>query len=239
MLSAGIRTLVMVFLVALAVNADAAEERAHFMKDNALSLKAGYRIHPGSDFIDFWKIDRADFNSFVGEVAYERRLYKHLWLEIAAGYCQSGEEYTGTRLAGDFMDLTIINAYLSPTLKIVVPLSDFLTLYGGAGPDYYYTESRLRYTSAGLTYDRDERFNSFGAHGLLGIEVYIMRRPGDFGFWDAPVGIFFEYKYTWIPVKDFDKGLINAFNAVYGTSYESHEVDVGGNAFLGGLRWHF
>lgn len=131
MLSAGIRTLVMVFLVALAVNADAAEERAHFMKDNALSLKAGYRIHPGSDFVDFWNIDRADFNSFIGEVAYERRLYKHLWLEIAAGYCQSGEEYAGTRVAGDFMDLTIVNAYLSPTLKIVVPLSDFFTLYGG------------------------------------------------------------------------------------------------------------
>jgi hypothetical protein len=232
-------TLMICFFMAVAVNAGAAEETAYLQKDNALSLKAGYHLYPGNDFMDFWSASTDDFNGFIGEVAYERRLYKYLWLEVALGFFQSGEEYTGARLAGDNMDLTITNAYLSPSLKAVFPLADFITVYAGAGPDFYYTQSRLTYRAGGFVYDKDENFSSFGAHGLGGIEIYIMRRPTDFGFWDMPVGIFFEYKYTWLPVKDFDDGLINAFNAAYGTSYESHDADVGGHAFFGGIRWHF
>jgi len=223
----------------VAVNAGAAEERAHLLKDNAFSVKAGYHLYPGSDFMDFWDISQGDFNGLIGEVAYERRLYNYLWLDIAVGYFQSGEESQGSLLAGDSLDLTIINAYLSPTLKLVFPVADALTVYAGAGPDYYYTESRLKYQTGGFTYDRDETFNSFGVHGLAGIELYIMKKPTDFGFWDAPVGIFFEYKYTWLPVKDFDSELIRNFNAAHGTSYESHDADVGGHAFFGGFRWHF
>ncbi|HPC73910.1 MAG TPA: hypothetical protein P5551_05750 [Syntrophales bacterium] len=239
MLRARMSTLMICFFMAAAVNAGAAEEKAHLLKDNALSIKAGYHLYSDSDFMDFWNLDRIDFNGFIGEVAYERRLYKNLWLEVALGFYQSGEEYTGARLAGDYMDLTISNAYFSPTLKAVVPLSDFFIVHAGVGPDYCYTQSRLRYRAGGLIYDRDENFSSFGAHGLLGIEFYVMRRPADFGFWDAPVGIFFEYKYTWLPVKDFDEGLINVLNDSYGTSYGSHEADVGGSTFLGGIRWHF
>jgi hypothetical protein len=223
----------------VAVNAGAAEERAHLLKDNAISIKAGYHLYPDSDFMDFWKLSQGDFDGFIGEVAYERRLYKYLWLEVAVGYFQSGEEYGGTLLAGDHMDLTIINTYLSPTLKFAFPLTDFFTFYAGAGPDYYYTLSRLKYQAGGLTYDKDEGFSSFGAHGLAGIEIYIMKRPAQHGFWDAPVGIFFEYKYTWLPVKDFDEALIKDFNAAYGTSHESNDADVGGHAFFGGFRWHF
>jgi len=226
------------FLI-MAVNAGAAEERAHLLKDNAFSIKAGYHLYAGNDFMDFWGMDQKDFNGFVGEVAYDRRLYQYLWLEVAVGYFQSGEEYGGARVAGDNIDLTITNAYLSPTLKLVFPLTDFFTFYAGAGPDYYYTLSKLKYQEGGLTYDKDEGFSSFGAHGLAGIEIYILKRPTDFGFWDAPVGIFFEYKYTWLPVKDFDEELIKDFNAANGTSYESNDLDVGGSAFFGGVRWHF
>ncbi|MCX5834071.1 MAG: outer membrane beta-barrel protein [Deltaproteobacteria bacterium] len=237
------RTRIFAFTVCLflivAVNAGAEEERAHLLKDNAFSIKAGYHLYPSSDFMDSWNINQDDFNGFIGEVAYERRLYKYLWLEVAVGYFQSSEESQGTLLAGDSLDLTIISAYLSPTLKLVFPIADALTVYAGAGPDYYYTESRLKYQTGGFTYDRDETFNSFGAHGLAGIEIYIMKKPTDFGFWDAPVGIFFEYKYTWLPVKDFDGELIRNYNAAHGTSYESHDADVGGHAFFGGFRWHF
>ena len=225
--------------MAMAVNAGAAEERAHLLKDNAIGIKAGYHLYPGNDFMDFWGMDQKDFDGFVGEIAYERRLYKYLWLEVALGYFQSGEEYGGARLAGDRMDLTIVNAYLSPSLKLVFPLTDTFTFYAGGGPDYYYTQNRLTYEAGGLTYDKDEGFSSFGAHGLAGFEIYIMKRPTDFGFWDAPVGIFFEYKYTWLPVKDFDEELIKDFNAANGTSYKSHEVEVGGSTFFGGFRWHF
>ena len=42
-----------------------------------------------------------------------------------------------------------------------------------------------------------------------------------------------------VEVKDFDEGLINVLNDSYGTSYGSHEADVGGSTFLGGIRWHF
>ncbi len=55
----------------------------------------------------------------------------------------------------------------------------------------------------------------------------------------TPVGLFVEYRYSWVDVDNLDEPVIDDINADFGTSYSANDLDVGGGQFLFGLRWHF
>ncbi|NTV43617.1 MAG: hypothetical protein HGA63_10000, partial [Syntrophobacteraceae bacterium] len=49
----------------------AADLETPFLRKNALAVKLGYHFYPTSDFTDYWKVSKQDFDGFVGEIAYE------------------------------------------------------------------------------------------------------------------------------------------------------------------------
>jgi len=121
----------------------AADPESPFLRKNALAVKLGYHYYPTSDFSDYWKVSKQDFDGFVGEIAYERELIKYLGMELGLGYYRSSKQYSYNNLvsSGDqaSLDAAISNTYLSLTLKPHFPLSRWFQVSFGAGGDVYYT----------------------------------------------------------------------------------------------------
>lgn len=225
--------LIIVFCATAPVQAESLERK------NSVALKAGYHTYEGSDFMDFWGVDKKDYDGFVGEISYERKFSKYLAIEAAGGFFSSTKSYSNTLLASDNLDTKFTNYYISPSIKLYLPLSNF-NFYIGAGPDYYYSVVKLEYvTPGGINYSDSKRYNSFGYHGLAGIEYLFYRKPGEDNFYDAPVGILIEYKYSKVTIGDADENAIDYLNANLGTGYPKHDLEAGGHTFLAGLRWHF
>jgi hypothetical protein len=207
-------------------------------RKNALALKGGYRIADSSDFTDFWGVDKKDYNNFIGEISYERKFTSYLGLEAALGYSAMSKYHPGALYASDSLDTRFTNLYLSPSLKLYLPVRNF-SLYIGAGPDYYFTMGKVRYSMGSLYYNDTKTFSSFGFHGLAGMEYVFYRNPAEDNFYDWPVSFLIEYKYSKVTVSDADEGLIDYVNQNIATSYSKHDLEVGGHAFMIGLRWHF
>ncbi|WP_027371480.1 outer membrane beta-barrel protein [Desulfovermiculus halophilus] len=216
----------------------AAQDSGHLAKKNSVAIKPGYHFYPDSDFFDFWGNDADDLSGFMFELAYERELNDYLGLEIGLGYFSSKEKYHNVLFLGDSADLDIQNTYVSPTLKGYLPLCDYVYLYAGIGPDIYYTYADFDYDSAVLSYSNDNDEFSLGAHVQGGMEVYLFTEPGA-GLYDWPVGLFVEYRYSWVDVEDLDQPVVSDVNKSLDTNYGENDLDVGGSQVMMGLRWHF
>ncbi len=224
-----------------------ADPDSPFLRKNALAVKLGYHFYPTSDFTDFWKVGKQDFDGFAGEIAYERELVRYLGLEVGVGYYRSSKQYSYNNLVstGDQagLDAAISNTYLSLTLKPHFPLSRWFQIYFGGGGNVYYTYTDFKgsYTSGGSTtsLDNDDNKLAIGFHGLAGAEVLLYEGPWERGVYDMPMSLFLEYKYAYVPISDFDETMINRINSFTGSSINSHDFNAGGHLIFTGLRWKF
>jgi hypothetical protein len=214
-------------------------EGIHFLKNNALSFKIGPHIYGDNDYMDFWKFDNADLMGVTGEIAYEREISKKIAIELSLGYFQSSDIKKNVLFSGDSSDLTTKNLYLSPTAKCNLPISKSFVFYTGIGPDYYRTRKYHFYKFGAINYKLIETFNTFGLHGLIGIEYYLFKQPVKYGFYDLPVSLILEYKYSWVNIEDADKALLDRINTVFTTTYTYNDLDVGGHLILLGIKYHF
>jgi hypothetical protein len=228
------------FLFAFISSVFSAElEGIHLLKNNALSFKVSPHIYRDSDYIDFWKVDQDDFMGATGELAYERKISKNISFELSLGFFRSTDIQKNVLFSGDTSDLTIKNKYLSPTIKWSIPIGDLFAFYAGLGPDYYRSSKYHYYKFSSIQYKTGEIFYTFGLHGLIGIEYYFFQKPTRYGFYDVPVSLILEYKYSWVNIEDADKMLLDKINTFFGTTYSYNDLDVGGHLILLGIRYHF
>jgi hypothetical protein len=214
-------------------------EGIHLLKNNALSFKIGPHIYGDNDYMDFWKVDKVDFIGATGELAYERKISQKLSIELSLGFFRSTDDHKGVLFSGDSSDLTIKNLYLSPSAKWSIPIHNSFVFYLGIGPDYYRTRKFHFYKFGSIHYEISETFNTFGLHGLIGVEYYFFKQPVQYGFYDLPVSLIFEYKYSWANIDDADKVLIDNINNFFGTTHSYNDMDVGGHIIFLGIRYHF
>ena len=214
-------------------------EGIHFLKNNALSFKIGPHIYGSNDYIDFWKFDDDELMGVMGELAYERQISKKIAIELSLGYFRSSDIQKNVLFSGDSSDLTTKNLYLSSTAKCNLPLSKSFVFYAGIGPDYYRTRKYHFYKFGSINYEIIETFNTFGLHGLIGIEYYFFKKPVKYGFYDLPVSLIFEYKYSWANIDDADKVLLDRINNDFSTTYSYNNLNVGGHLILIGIKYHF
>ncbi len=233
-----------------------AEDRDYLTKKNAVGIRVGYHLYNDNDTIDYWQMETSDFSSAVGEITYERSLSKHFGIDFSVGFSETDDDFgSAKRISGNsyYIDVypqsttQIRTIYFSPTIKAYFPLSDSVLLYAGAGPDYCYTEAEFQWrldvndgtTTYDLTINETDSRHSFGAHGLAGIEYYFYKDPRVHGAFDAPVSLFFEYKYATINVGDFDEKVGDTIRANAGVSIDKNDWNVGGHYVFLGLRWHY
>ena len=214
-------------------------ESIHFLKNNALSFKIGPHIYGDSDYMDFWKVDEIDFMDATGELTYERKISQKLSFELSFGFFRSTDVRKDVFFSGDSSDLTIKNLYLSPSAKWSIPISNSFVFYLGIGPDLYRTSKYHFYKFSSIHYEISETFNTFGLHGLIGIEYYFFKKPAHYGFYDLPVSLLLEYKYSRTNIDDADKILLDRINTFFSTAYSYNDLDVGGHLILFGIRYHF
>lgn len=226
------------FLVSVFWGVSHAQSDPSTGRKNAIALKAGYHITEDSDFTDFYHIDKKDYNAFVGEISYERKFNPYLGIEAAGGFFSSSKFYVNVLFSSDNLDTRFSNFYISPSLKAYLPIKD-LRLYIGAGPDYYYSVVKINYNLGTFSYNDTKSYNSFGFHGLAGIEYIFYKNPGEHGFFDSPVGFLIEYKYSKVTISDADEDAINYLNSNLGTSFSKHDLEAGGHNIMAGFRWHF
>lgn len=238
MVAASFRSVIVLLALALIPAGAWAADYGYAEKMNAIALKPGYHFYPDNDFFDFWDIDREDMQSLMFEAAYERKLNRYLGLELGLGYFSSSEDYRNVLYDDDSSDIEIENWYLSASLKGYLPVCEYFYLYAGGGPDIYHTRGDYTYKSGNSRYSADEETFSFGAHALAGMEVMLVPDPGP-DVYDAPVGLFAEFRYSWVEVKDPDEDVIDDINDFAGTNFGSNDLDVGGSQIMLGLRWHF
>ncbi len=231
-------SLLLTLLFVLALYGTSYAQSALTERKNALAVKGGYRIAESSDFTDFWGIDKKDYDGFVGEISYERKFTRFLGIEAALGYSGISKYHPGAIMGTDNLDTRFTSIYFSPSIKVYLPVSNF-GFYIGAGPDYYFTMGKLKYDFGGLSYNDTKTFNSFGFHGLAGVEYVFYKNPAEDNFYDAPVSFLVEYRYSKVTVSDADGELIDYINANLAKTYSKHDLEAGGHAFMIGLRWHF
>lgn len=225
----------------------AQEKSPFFSLKNGFSLKLGYHLATGSDFIDYWAVKKEDFSGPGFELAYERDIFKYLALELAGGFYRAdqGYNYRSLVFAGDTakLDTTVTSTYLSLSVKPHFPIGPYFQLYFGGGPDIYYTTGKFRgeYVrgSSRLPIDETDNKFSWGLHALAGTEFIIWKSKDRDGDFRSAVSLLLEYKYSWVPVKKFDEKVIRNINSFAGSSVRSHDYDAGGHLVLIGLRWRF
>jgi len=244
-----VREVLLAFLVVLigAGAVHALDQNPFLSRKNSFSIKAGYHIYNGSDYTDFWLINQRDYAGPAAEIAYERELIRSLGLEIALGFYRGNQGYNYSNLVfvGDSarLDTTLSNTYLSLSLKPHFPLGNRFQLYFGAGADLYYTLANFTgsYVRGSSTVSFDDTTSTFsvGVHGMGGIEYLFWKTASRAAEFDMPVSLFLEYKYAYVPVKDFDKKVIDHIDQLAGSSTKPHEFNAGGHLAFIGLRWRF
>ncbi|MBI5185072.1 MAG: hypothetical protein HZA01_05015 [Nitrospinae bacterium] len=248
--------LVLVFsMMSQTIHGKESQENSHFDKKNSFSAKGGYHIFMDSGFTDAWNPSRqainesnindsGDMNGGVGELAYERILYENiLGAEIAIGYFIAGKNYnylitSGGSTTTSSTDIKIESLYISPSFKLHLPVLDSFAFYAGGGPDYYKTWIRHGIQSGSASVNREGTFNTFGFHGLGGVDWFVFKKPSE-GEYDIPLSLFAEYKYTRVKVNDADKAIIDYTNMSTGSAYSKNDLEIGGHSLLFGVRWHF
>ena len=186
-----------------------AENSDHLFREHAWSLKAGYRFLPRSSYTRAWGLNATRLDALNLEASYERVFWNFLGLELCGGYWGVEKKSTNVFHYTDAAKLDLKNAYLSPTLKAIVPLTNHWVVYAGGGADLYYSwaEQTYLYGLSGLSKTKSERLIP-GWHGLAGTEIYIMPNPGGEGTYNWPVGLFVEYKYSEAVWPNLDQDII-------------------------------
>ncbi len=221
------------------INAAYAKElNNNLSKRNALAIKVGEHLYEENDFMDFyfWEINKDEMRSIAFEFSYERKLTRMFGIEMTVGFFESNEElYDRDK---DSAEIKFENYYFSPTLKYYVPINDSFGCYFGVGPDVYYNKGEYTYNHEEIRRMADDSSTGFGFHGLIGAEWYFYDSV-KYGYFDAPVSLLFEYKYSHVKIKDAHEAIIDEIGKYPGLSLGNQDFDVGGHMLFLGLRWHF
>ena len=232
--------LFLTLLLAWCVPIYGSEEEKHLDKKQAFSFKPGSRFFQSSEFTDAWKIGTSDLTCFNIELAYEVKLKKSIGLEFSFGHSASSAISHNVLFDNDFSELDLSIAYFSPSAKYYYPLNNTFILYGGVGPDIYYTYGEHYYRTEGYT-PINLKFSQlmYGLHGLIGLEYYIYKNPGKGNFFDWPVSLELQYKYSLVIKESIEEELINSINSNMELSLTQNDIDIGGHIITLGLKWHF
>ncbi len=222
------------------------ESERYLTKKKAFSLGVGNQYFPSSDFTDAWNMDTDDFKGDVLEFSYEFKLNKNLGFDFCLGYSQDKIKSDMSSIADaatSELDLNII--CLSPSAKLYLPLGKTFLLYAGIGPDLAFSYGTYDFIEPGvIAWELEYDEVAYGAHGIAGIEWYIYKNPADSTgggsfYYDWPVSIQLQYRYSWMEVEEFDKEMVGALNINYTLSLSENDIDIGGQTITLGLRWHF
>ena len=211
----------------------------HWDRKNAVALKLGAQFYRSSDLTDFWGISSSSLVGPVFELEYDRRITNFLFIDATLGYSNASADASPRQLANTTAEFDVTSIYLSPTFKVHIPLDNSLAVYGGIGPDIYFTDNDIDITINGAGTKVSESAWSLGGHLLLGLEWLFYKKPARDGHLDAPLGLIFEYKFTTVPINDFDQKAIETVNNALGTNYTPNDFDAGGHFLFIGFRWHF
>ncbi len=230
----GIAMVIVLWVIGGAAWAD--EYTGHLEKKGSLALKFGTQIFPKSDLTDFWDFS-PEVTFYPVEIAYEHKLGKALGLELSFCYNQMTDDrdYTSRRSG----ELDVKNISFSPSLKYNLALNNSMVLFFGLGPDIIQSRGKLTYAILNRTYEDDVSEIAYGGHGLVGLEYYLIKQPAQGNFFDWPLSIGLEYKYTFAEINDYDEELIKKVNAGEGTTHASHKLQVGGHTAAFTIKWHF
>lgn len=218
--------------------AAAEEERGWnaYKKDNSVLLKAGKLYNTRSDYAKFWGTEN---DATDVAVEYSAKMGKDGFFDLTLGQQSSTDSSASILIKDDSFASDIRSNYLTMGYTQRIALKEWWFLYAGAGVDVYMTDFNLSYKSSQLESSHDRRKTSFGGHALISTEFILNDDPVRDDQFNAPYGIFIEYSYAWIPVAKIDKTIIDDVNAKYGTSYNAHDHDLGGQKIMAGVRWHF
>lgn len=216
------------------------------LSKNSIAVKSGPYFFQDDSFLDKWGLDS---ETYTYEVSYEKVINKFLAFEIAIGF-----HTIDSHLSHQFLnyELDIKNYYLSPTIKYFPHKTKYTAIYLGTGPDIYKSdfEGNGNLESYGIDSNFEENIYCLGLHGLLGAELLIFRNPRKYNYFNSPVGLFIEYKYTWADFKDYDQEPVKKMN-IFIKNYnnqvtwqqlkkrKSDNFNTGGHSIVLGLRWHF
>lgn len=84
----------------------------------------------------------------------------------------------------------------------------------------------------------------------MGGALVVFGKPKNYNYYNALVGLFLEYKYTFVKLNDYDQEStkkINTLIEIYNLAYPAEQIEhlstyhfnAGGHTILFGLRWHF
>lgn len=203
---------------------------------NSIGFKAGYHILQGSEFTDFYtsaaqalgiNFGKNDLNSYVLALAYERKFMKYVGAEFAFEYAPISKSFS------DILTLKIHSLVITPSVKGYLPLGEKFQLYAGVGPDICFALGKISF----LDTVSDNKIG-LGFHGLAGFDWFFLRPASD--DYQAAVGFFIEYKYSWINIANADDNLIKfEIEPLLGVTFPAHDLNVGGHNIVAGLKWHF
>lgn len=236
---------VVIALLVLTGAALADEYTGHLEKKGSLAFKFGTHIYGKSDFLDEYDLS-PDIPFYPMEIAYEHKIHRFLSLEFSVGYKKMDDTQTyGTGTTTPTYPtnarLALSNIYFSPTLKYFRALSNSTVFFCGIGPDIYDSRGKWElYTSQPKGFIGTVSKITWGAHANLGFDYFIFKNPSKLGYYDLPISIGAEYKYTYATVSDFDEDIVKRINADSNeTARSAKDLDVGGHTFLIHLKWHF
>ncbi len=239
------KLLLVLIVVSGLVNANilcaADDETQHLQKQNALAVKLAAHMFSASDFTDRYKIDEGDLTDLAWEFAYERKTSEDnlTSVELSLGHsldASAASKRGVPELGNRTIQTELSSYYFIPTIKydyILEPTNTF-SLYTGIGPDFYFINAD--HICAGNGYS--DHFFSLGLHWLAGVEYYFMKRPAlrtgeefyNRKIFDAPVALILEYKYSWVPITDYDESLSSGLNT---------DFNAGGHTLALGIKWHY
>jgi len=204
-----------------------------------LKLGTNSNYNADSDYKDFWQPNVNWTRFWPREASYEYKLNEKIGIELALGYSTLDGDSHSILSAGDSSKTDLANIFFSPSAKIYFPLKNGFSIYGGLGPDLIDSMGDILYDDA-QSYRKKSKVSKwgYGAHGMIGAEYYFFKNPGAHNFYDWPVSLELQYKYTWAVVSKLDKKLINDINTELGTSHSPNDINVGGHLITLGVKWH-
>ncbi|MFZ5571960.1 MAG: hypothetical protein ACOZF0_16295 [Thermodesulfobacteriota bacterium] len=238
----GIVTAIILFIFGGAAWSD--EYTGHLDKKGSLAFKYGTQIFPDSDLTDYWDLS-PDVAPYPVEISYEHKLGRSLGIELSGCYSQMEDEKELPNRQYDEMEVK--NISFSPSIKYHLPVNNSTVLFFGIGPDIVQSRGTLTYTISNRTYEDDVSEIAYGGHGLIGFEYFILKNPAKDNFFDWPLSIGLEYKYTFAEISDYDEELIQKIktgesrtnpNTVW-NSVTPNKLQVGGHTAAITLKWHF
>ncbi len=74
---------------------------------------------------------------------------------------------------------------------------------------------------------------------MAGAEFLLFETLFEKVVYDIAMSLFLEYKYAYVPAKDFDEDAIKRINSLAGSSVGSNDFNAGGHFIFMGLKWKF